>query len=277
MPALRPIYDRVCRAIMEPGGPTLGVITEAEILRYISAAVQDFCQSAGLTRGLFCEQIQVNKTEYIEPAEVTFSQVVFADEGYLQTDGTFDISSQDYDWQNSLDGNPSQVRFDQQAPKRLSLHPPPNWSGPFLGLTDGNEMYGTIAGAAAGASLDFQFDGPGYGVPSGDYDSSCYFAFDPGVFGAISDLCTSDYNVLVIGPNQITTDYASPDDYITEVSQSFCYYLVYGALSKIFTQNSELKDTERAKYCAARFNEGVKIAQAANSNTLFQALSGVTR
>lgn len=277
MESVRFVYARVCRALMEPSGVTLGLITEGEVIRYIAGAVSDFCIGAGLTRTMSCQQIQAGQTQYVEADVLAYTQAAFAGEDYLQIQSTLDLYTGNNDWRGTPAGTSSQIRMDQQEPKKLSIYPAPSWTGPYLDLIGGSLMYGVISDAAAGTSLDIEFDTPAYGIPSGDYTSACYFNFAPAGLGALNDLCTSDYNLLLIGNDQPAIAFTHLDDKITQVPKSFLYYIAYGALAKIFVENSELKDLDRAKYCTSRFMEGMRIAQAANSDMLFDSLAAATR
>jgi len=266
---VRDIYDLVCAALMEPSGPRLGLFTEAEVLNHINTTISDLLQGGAFVRQFSCLPIIAFQEQYNEPDEILNVESTYVREKYIPAQSTFDIAENNYQFQTVLPGNPTCYREDQQMPRKMTLQPKPNWNGPQVELLQGQLFYGTISEVAAGVSLDITVTEPFYGTLSGEYDSATYLDSGTPFWGTISVMATSDSNLTMIGVSQPSKLSLTMDDWIEQVPRSFGYYIRYGVLAKMFSTNSELKDLRRGKYCQQRFSEGIRLAAAINTDTLY--------
>ncbi len=87
-----------------------------------------------------------------------------------------------------------------------------------------------------------------------------YGTFDPG-----------DGNFTVVGSSGPTMPIAlTLDDNIpAEIPASFTPYLIYRILWRVASLDGEAKDSQRAAYCLARWNEGISLAQAIMMEAVF--------
>ena len=68
-------------------------------------------------------------------------------------------------------------------------------------------------------------------------------------------------NLEMVGPTLPSQETWGIGDTINGIPDSFTCYLAYGILEKIFTNNSETKDAQRASYCHARYEEGIALGK----------------
>jgi hypothetical protein len=266
---IQKIYDGICRVVMEPNGLLLGLLTEREVIDAIGSVVSDLLFNGAVIRRFQIQQIQFGKIQYEEPDWMLNTEQCLVDEAHLWMQSTFDTATANPDWLTSLPGRPSTYRMDQQEQKKISIQPAPAFSGPVVDLIDGQPFYGTLAEQQDGFSIAFSSSDPYYGVLSGDYDSETYLEAQPDGFGVMENLVTSDGNLMSFGPSQPIRDDDQLNDFLADVPNSFLIYIKYGALARIFTDNSELKDLNRAKYCQQRFEEGCRILAAVNTDLLY--------
>lgn len=254
---------------MEPNGLLLGLLTEREVINAIGSVVSDLLFDGAVIRRFQIQQIQFGKIQYEEPDWMLNTEQCLVDESHLWMESTFDTATANPDWLTSLPGRPSTYRMDQQEQKKISIQSAPAFSGPVVDLINGQPFYGTLSEQQDGFSIAISSSDPFYGVVSGDYDSETYLESQPAGFGVIENLVTSDGNLMSLGPSQPIRDDDQLDDFLADVPNSFLIYIKYGALARIFTDNSELKDLNRAKYCQQRFEEGCRILAAVNTDLLY--------
>lgn len=266
---IQKVYDGICRVVMEPNGLLLGLLTEREVIDAIGSVVSDLLFDGAVIRRFQIQQIQFGKIQYEEPDWMLNTEQCLVDESHLWMESTFDTATANPDWLTSLPGRPSTYRMDQQEQKKISIQSAPAFSGPVVDLINGQPFYGTLSEQQDGFSIAISSSDPFYGVVSGDYDSETYLESQPAGFGVIENLVTSDGNLMSLGPSQPIRDDDQLDDFLADVPNSFLIYIKYGALARIFTDNSELKDLNRAKYCQQRFEEGCRILAAVNTDLLY--------
>jgi hypothetical protein len=266
---IQKVYDGICKVVMEPNGLLLGLLTEREVIDAIGSVVSDLLFDGAVIRKLQIQQIQFGKVQYEEPDWMLNTEQCLVDESHLWMESTYDTATANPDWLTSLPGRPSTYRMDQQEQKRISIQTAPAFSGPVVDLIQGEPFYGTLSEQQDGYSVSLVSNEPFYGVLSGDYDSPVYLEAQPTGLGTIENLVSSDGNLMTFGPSQPVRNDDQLNDFLAEVPNSFLIYIKYGALARIFTDNSELKDLNRAKYCQQRFEEGRRIMAAVNTDLLY--------
>jgi len=99
--------------------------------------------------------------------------------------------------------------------------------------------------------------------------TSLTFAIAPGdgVYFAQVNI-GNDGNLSIIGTTGLTTITYGLNDTVPVLPDSFCGALAYGILARIFSNDSECKDLQRAYYCQARYSEYINVAAAISGELL---------
>lgn len=265
------VYDEVCRVILEPSGPTLGVITQAQVISRIADTIGNFGRDAGLIVTLSGIQALFSIDQYTAPNYMTVVRCAMYNEQYMTPTSQFSLdNSSSGDWALDQPGVPNVWAQDEVEPKEFTVSPNPSLTG--VGVNAGGlGFYGTISDAVDGSEISVTAAAPFYGVISGDYDSELYLAQNGFAFGTFSEFLQTNTNILLFGTIGQDPGPEFLDQYIQGVPLSFKHYLKYGALAMIFSIDGELKDMQRQKYCAGRYQEGVNIARAIQREKLFDA------
>jgi len=94
-----------------------------------------------------------------------------------------------------------------------------------------------------------------YGTISGEPERVFYGS-------AAGPIYISRTNLAVIATANITNTDVELSDSIELIPDSFVHYILYAIMAETFDQDGELKDSRKAAYCAARYQEGINLANA---------------
>jgi hypothetical protein len=125
---IQSLVDRVSNDLLEPNPPGLltGLITQQQILDYISLAITEFLRDSGLIQTIATQQITAGVSQYQIPDQITDARYVFMDGRIIEQ---VDLSSSYVlgHWQKN--GVPKAYHQDGLPLKTLELVPPPTTTG----------------------------------------------------------------------------------------------------------------------------------------------------
>lgn len=284
-----------------PTGLSLGIVTEQDFLNLFSLTIQDFIGRSGLVWSIFTQALSFGVSQYQQPNDLNDVKVCFVAGQYIDHSTLADLDDWIYDWQGKV-GTPEFWHSDGLAPKTVELALTPNYNGASYALANPADptlqppfgVYGLFNGATQGyytgtlgvtgtaATLIVGFGQPFdtawnnyYPAPnivlSGTpwpiqtvIDSThLTLAVAPGDGGySFSVNIGNDGNLSMIGPTGLNKITFVLGDVIPVIPDSFCFYLAYGILARIFSTDGEAKDIQRAYYCQSRYTEGCSAAAA---------------
>jgi hypothetical protein len=228
------VYDQSCYVLLEDWqlgvlpGLFLGVVTPQVWLDYFGLAFQDFLSKTGFSLTIFTQQVRSYIPQYQVPVDIAQLQHCFLGGTYLERVNQQAMDDFNGSWE--ANATTPQFWFEDGLPiKTVQLSPAPYLSGVPYRVPDPDP-------------------GPPYGI-----------------YGQINPL---DGNLTMIGTsgaNAVTLNFAY-NTIIPVIPDSFCIYLGYAVLQKIFSTDGEAKDEQRAAYCASRVAEGFALAQSFTGN-----------
>lgn len=284
-------YQTVCWVLLEDTGLALGIVTQANFLTLFADVLLDFVNRTGLVWEIFTQQLNFNQSPYLFPPQINEVKEAFV--GGVQLDHTSlpDLDAWLYNWRAFMD-IPQYWHEDGLPPKTIELAANPNYTGAgYLMPVDitAQPPYGVfgVFNAAPPIVSSGTVDTSGTAVTwtSGDIFNTGWGAYYPvlniviaGVIWPISAVAGTtgltlaisagtqsgaaysvtvpqDGNLTVVGTKGLVTNVFALDDVIPVVPDSFCPALAYGILARIFSQDGEAKDLQRAQYAQARYSE----------------------
>ena len=265
------IYTRVFDYILEPNGPTTGVLTEQQVLDYLTEVVIDFLGAGALVSKPFVQLLQFGTGQYMYSDQLLSVLMAFVNERIISPETADELDSLLRSWRKAQPAMPRYWHEDRLPPKNVEIVPSPNFEGQYFATTGGAPFYGTLS-----AATTFTGYSGFYGTFSG-FTGPVWLGSPMPFYGTISSVYPSSGNLMVIGPTKILSLALSITGYIPLVPPLWRDYLLYGVLAKIFRDNSETKDEARAQYCEQRWKEGLTLAGIVGEEALslqWQADSG---
>ena len=261
------IYDAVCAVLLEPvlsnlpetTGLQLGMLTVDQFLGFFSSAFKDFTQESGLVKKLFCQAVTNGTGVYTEADAQMQVEDVFYNNRFLSPTDSYNLDALFLNWRTAT-GAPQTWNEDRVTVKAIQLVPAPIINGNTVGVSA--NYFGTLSAVTNPVNFTFSTTAPFYGTIS-SYSGGSYLDPISAEFGTVSNLVPSSANLMMSStalPVQSKT-YALTD-LIQGIPDSFTVYLKYGVLERVFKMDGKMKDELRARYCAARFQEGVNLARA---------------
>lgn len=287
-------------------GLTLGIVTEAQFLVLFAAVLEDFINRSGLVWSIFTQQIQFGISQYMQPNAMNSAKVAFVGGVYIDHSTLADLDDWKYDWRGKA-GTPEYWHSDGLPPKTVEMADMPNYSGAsyalanpadptaqppygiyglFNGTTQGQvtgvlNVAGTAGTWGAGALFDMRWNnyspapnillnGAAWPIQTVTDAMNLVFAVPPGdgIYNFAVNI-GNDGNLTLIGTTGLNSITYTLDEIIPVIPDSFAaVYLAYGVLARIFSNDSECKDLQRAYYCQARYMEGVNAAAAISGEML---------
>lgn len=255
------VYNDVCNVLLEPNGLTLGLITDAQFLQFASEVLPDFLVKSGISKNLFCIPLDFQQTTYPLPDGLSESLSAMVDQRHIWRSAGQPLDTFDPAWRSRV-GNPEAWREDDLPAKTIEISPAPDWYGMQVDVFPAG-----VASVPSATSNANDFDivpvNSGYGTISA-VDGNPFTAVNNPGYGVVSRMVPSADNLEIMGLNgPSAANVWSLAQYIEQVPDPAVPYLKYGILSKIFASDSEHKDTQKAAYCAARYQEGVSALSSA--------------
>ncbi len=291
------VYDVFCWRVGETGGLQLGIITKDQFLKYTADAINDFCRDTGLGKIFITQPISFGIPLYLTPSFLLAIQALFVSARFKPRTNLESLDNSRFRWRTTL-GVVDVWHEDGLASNSVEVVYKPNWSGvQYPAQASGDHGYQYIDGSQIGTyagTLDtdgtnlvtwasgnkFKADDTTWfgksiyivGVPfsiTGIVDDE-HLTIDTAI-AALSGLAysvnypislpASDRNLTTYGSRMPATSVYAPGDTIPLLPDSACLYLTYGILARVFSSDTELKDLQKAKFCEARWQEGVSIFQ----------------
>lgn len=259
------VYSDVCAVLLEDDGLTLGLLTEADFLSVFTNVIQDWCQATGLVKVIANVAAVASTGEYTVPDYEMQVQEVFFNEKYIHRESANALDHLRRNWKAETAAAPQDWHEDRLPSKGVRLRPIPNADGYTVATF--TPLYGTISAMSGGVNIRLLCPTGLYGTIS-SYTSAVYVEAAGPLFGTIASLTPTTKNLKLIGTAKPFLKTWALTDYIECVPTSFLHYLKYGVLAAVFSSDSELKDPLRARYCQARWEEGVGLASAVSQEGL---------
>jgi hypothetical protein len=254
------IYVETCDAFLEPNGLQLGLITEADFLKFLFETLSDFLMT-GLIWKMVCLEGHAGQTDYIEPDQITDISEAFWNDGFLNDTSSFSLDNAG-SGEEPEPGNPEAWYEDHLPVKRIRVLPPPDVEGFQVGVTGAG--YGLPAKTSAANDFDVVSapGGPYYGTVAGAPKGAVFAESLQAGYGIPANIVPSTGNLKLVGtaiPTILTLTLDTPIEFVPD---SFIPYLKWGVLEKIHSVDGEAKNLASAKYAAARYLEGKNLVNA---------------
>lgn len=260
------IYKTVCDVLLEPilpnlpaTGLQLGMLTVQQFLDFFSDTFKDFTQESGLVKKLFCQVITNGTGTYAEGDPQMETEDVFYNNRYLSQTDSYNLDALVLNWRTAS-GTPQTWNEDRVVVKAIQIVPAPSLNGNQV--TVSSNYFGTLSAVGSAVTFTFTTTAPFYGTIS-SYTGAQYIDPISAEFGTVSNLVPSAANLMMSStalPVQSKTYQLA--DLVQGIPDTFAVYLKYGVLERVFKMDGEMKDELRARYCGARFQEGVNLARA---------------
>jgi len=230
MATVRVVYTRVCVRFLEPNGLQSGIFTDQDFLNHFAGTIGDFFERTGFSKMIATGAIHFYIPTYQVPDQISHVDNVFVAGRILRRTNLQSLGTEIFEWRKKS-GIPTQFHEDGLPSKQVEIYPNPNYEGSAIPTS-----------------------GPGViQLPENDE------------YMVIGDFYPSLRGYSLVG-SAVPVDNSlavkttwTLDDQIPDIPNSAIQYLAWGVLAKMFSDDSEAKDEARARYCAARFEEGVEI------------------
>lgn len=256
------VYVQVCDVLLEsPAGLSLGLLTEAQFLTLAGETLADLASKTGIVRKIFNTVIGFGVSTYPLDDNLADLQGCIAQGTHIFETSDFMLSNYNDGWSTWMN-RPEAYKQDDIDPRSVLLEPIPNVQGNQVVVDSGSGAYGTIS--VVTDPNDFNITASyltpaGYGTIAGAQGNPYLETVNPG-YGLIAAMVPSTGNLSKFGtalPDNISDlELAS---YIELVPDSIVHYLKYGILAKIFSSDNELRDEQKAAYCASRYEECARL------------------
>jgi hypothetical protein len=265
MKTVNDVYTEVCDALCEPlpNGLSLGILTLAQFLDEFSEVMDDFCQHTNLDRKLINLDVSSGTASYTVPDNATHIQEAFFNDRYIHRATGESLDAQSYEW-SGLSGTPRRWHEDRLPIKTIELSPTPDADGWTMDTSA--DFYGTLGSTTNPNVIDFLAT-DFYGTIA-SADGPIFIELTGPMYGTIGSLVASNGNLTLVSSVKPTKIAWVLADFIEVVPDEFVQYLKYGVLRNIFSRDAETKENPRARYCAARYEEGIALAKAVSMEAM---------
>jgi hypothetical protein len=231
------VYDQVAFDLAEdpPTGLRLGIVTLPQFFDVLNLAVLDFLKQSGIIQRIWTTTVLSGQSVYLIPDDIVDIHSVFLGGKWLPQSTQQDLNNQIRKWRN-MQAIPRYYYQDGLGLKSIGLAPSPNYNGEWIiGPNDPNP-------------------------PAAVYDS-------------FSALCQVDATQVVLNPVQhrgltiigtrkATTQVTQLSDPIPLIPDDIALQtLPFMVLSRLFSGDNELKDSQRAAFCAAQEQETMSVCK----------------
>ncbi len=234
------VYYRVCTRFLEPVGLQSGIFTLNDFLNHFTTVIEDFMERTGCIKIIMTGAVHFFISVYQVPDQISHADNMFISGRLLRRTSLEDLDNGIYQW-SKKSGIPVSYHEDGLPIKKIEVYPKPNYEGQAIPT-----------------------QGPGVIQPPETDDYMIVGKFHPTwrdftLVGSQVPL-DSDFHVKAVW---------TLDDDIGDLPDSAIPYLAWGVLGKMYGDDSEAKDEQRAKYCVSRYEEGVSIFRAITAERCF--------
>lgn len=296
------VYNLVCDACMEPWnsgaapGLSLGIVTLADFYNYLSLTLEDLIQRTSLTWEVWTTQLLFGQSQYQYPEDINQVKLAFVAGNFVDYADLFDLDNWDYQWRSKLDV-PLYWHQDGLPPKTIEVAANPNYSGAsyvvditaqppygiyglFNGSTTGQfksvvTTTGTAVVWVSGALFDVNWNnyypppsitiaGTAYPIQSVTSPTALVLDFTAGNQSSVNAQVNigQDGNLSIVGTKGLSSITFTLDQVIPVLADVICPALSYGILARIWSNDGESKDLQRAAYANARYTEFLNLGAA---------------
>lgn len=265
MKTVNEVYREVCDALCEPlpNGLSTGIFTVAQFLNEFAEIVDDFCQHTNLDRKLINIEISSGTASYTVPDNVTHILQAFFNDRRIHRATGESLDAHGHEWR-AYTGTPRRWHEDRLPIKTVELSPTPDADGGTIDTSA--DFYGTLSEVTGANVIDF-LSTDFYGTIA-TIDGPIFFELTAPMYGTIGSMVASNGNLTLVAAAKPTKVAWVLTDYIEIVPDEFIQYLKYGVLRNIFARDAETKENPRARYCGARYQEGIALAKAVSMEAM---------
>lgn len=265
---LSTVYYQICSVLLEDNGLTLGLMQPSQVIQFIGEVVCDFLMKTGIIKKIVSIPAYAGIDAYFLPDTISDTQYGSYNQSYLHRTSSFFLDNSDPTWQ-AYQSTPTTWKQDEIQPKQIQLNPTPNSDGDFV-TTSTIGFYGILSSVSNTNDLNILGPSTGlYGIING-YTGAPYMEMLNPAYGIWSTAAVDCNNIQTISTGIPSTLNPSISQYLELIPDSFIPYIKYGSLAKIFSQDGECKDLQKAYYAMARYTEGINLAAAIMSEAFEQ-------
>lgn len=292
------VLQRVDCPLLEPAGFMLGLISPTQFLDYLSDSINDFLRMTGISKIFATQTINYGIGQYQTPDAQLSIEQVFVQARFLPASDLDTIDNAYYQWKRKT--GVAKTWYQDGLPiKNVGIVFSPNWQGAPYSAIDPEIGYQIITSATIGnffgsvttngqavawvsgqtfqdsdatwQGKTFTVNGVAYLVQSVTDPENLLLTTSAGVqASAVAysiqypiNIPAADRNLTTYGSQLPPKNLYALTDTIPLLPDSAAMYLAWGILQKIYSDDSELKDSQKAAYCGARWQEGINIFRAA--------------
>lgn len=286
------VYNTFCSRVLEPGGLQLGIVTLPQFLVYFADAVNGFLRDTGISKVICTQTINDGVGQYVNPDRLTQVEALFVQGRFVARTNLESLDNSNFQWQRK--SGPIKVWHEDGLPINVvELVPVPNWQGTsypatttpgylFIDGTQQSAFFGTATstggnfltwvsgdlfpdnGLLQGRQRFITFNGIQY-VITYALDTETLLTTGPVTAGValpyriVSPVVipSSDRNLTCLGSQIPTAGSYTLASVIPLMPDTATMYLGWAVLAKVYSDDGELKDGQKAMYCTARYQEGV--------------------
>jgi hypothetical protein len=253
------IYLSVCSTLLEDNGFQLGICTQEQFQQLAAEIQADLCAKTGLNKRIFNIVFQAGVYSYPFSTQVGEVQAANGLQSNLLESSDWMISQSQTDWMIQPNGAPAQYKQDSLPPLSITVQPAPQLQGSQITTPAGMPGYGVPCSTSNVTDFDIACapGQQGFGVICSSLGNPYLETTNPG-YGAIASMVPSLSNLTLFAaalPYQVSQVQLA--DYVELIPDMFTPYLRYGILAVLWNTNSEIKDSQKAAYSSARYQEGI--------------------
>lgn len=249
------LYLDCCEVLLESGGLQTGLLTVSQFLDFYVATMNDFLGETGIIKAIGAQGQQYGQQQYDVPDWIGDIEACFSDGSTLFRDVEQSIASRNRNWRSEI-GACRSWRQDKEPMDTVSVYPGPKLQGQAGGPDPGI----VVAWVPGGASQVQAFIGT-----LSQSGQVATFASPGTFFAGVNPQPIAQFsrkNICMVGQVVLFSNSVQLGDSIESLPDDFVIFIKYGILSRVWSVDGENKDPQRARYCMARYQEGVSLGKA---------------
>jgi len=269
--SVRSVYNDVCNSILEPGGLTGEVLTDAEFLRILNDSLRNIFESSACFLKIIAIPESLGVRLYDYNYLVNQICVALSDEYNIHEGAGNYWDNSDYRWQQAGPGTPQEWRTDQLDGDQLEIRPAPAWNGYEVEYTE--PFYGTFSESASPVTFDIDYDPTSsgmYGTISKTDLGSVYVEFTAPMYGTVANITENTLNISLLSSYTLENEIETLDEYIPDLPDMFEPYVKFAVLASVYAIDGETKNETLTKYYKKRTDELFGILRSVSGEILLQ-------
>jgi hypothetical protein len=230
------VYSAFCYDVCEDNGLVLGIVTLNQFYDLLNLVVLDFLKRSGLLQRIYTQSVFAGQTGYSIPDDIIDIQSVWISGRWLPVSTQRELSGKIRNWRTVPD-IPRFYYTDGLPLQSLGLAPYPNYNSAEI--------------------VGVNYPNPPFAI----YDqfwATCQVGVSQVLLNPVQHR-----GLTIIGTQKPNTQVAALTDPIPLIPDQFAIpALIFGLEERVFSADNELKDSQRARFCAAQFTEQINLVRA---------------